>query len=73
MAGFAKGMATTSGWTLVHCDCRIRIQQDHTLMDHARTMKMTAAAGYCGDVQVRTKESFAQDFGDCNDSSCYFC
>ena len=22
MAGFAKGMATTSGWTLVQCDCR---------------------------------------------------
>ena len=27
MAGFAKGMATTSGWTLVRCDCRNRIHQ----------------------------------------------
>ena len=25
-AGFAKGMATTSGWTLVLCDCRSRIK-----------------------------------------------
>ena len=28
MAGFAKGMATTSGWALVQCDCRTRIHQD---------------------------------------------
>jgi hypothetical protein len=27
MAGFAKGMATTSAWTLVLCDCRNRIHQ----------------------------------------------
>ena len=36
-------------------------------------MKMTAAAGDGDDVQVRTKESIEQDFGDGNDSSCYFC
>ena len=73
MAGFAKGMATTSGWTLVQCDCRNLIQQDRALMDGSRAMKMAAAAGYGGDVQVRTKESIAQDSGDDNDSSCYFC
>ena len=42
-------------------------------MDRARAMKMAAAAGDGDDVQVRTKESIAQDFGDGNDSSCYFC
>ena len=36
-------------------------------------MKMAAAAGNGGDVQVRTKESIAQDFYDGNDSCCYFC
>ena len=72
MAGLAKGMATTIGWTLVRCDCRNQIQQDRTLMDCARTMKMAAAAGDSNDVQVRTKESIAQDFGDGNDSSNYF-
>ena len=41
-------------------------------MDRARTMKMAAAASYGGDVQVRTKESIAQDSGDGKDS-CYFC
>ena len=71
MAGFAKGMATTSGWTLVRCDCRNRIQQDRTLMDRVRTMKMAAAAGDGDDVQVSTTESIAQDF-DGNDSSNYF-
>ena len=34
-------------------------------------MKMAAAAGYGGDVQVRTKESIEQDSGDDIDS-CYF-
>ena len=63
MAGFAKGMATTSGWTLVLCDCRIRIQQDRTLKDRARTKKMAAAADYDRDIQVRTKESIAQGSG----------
>ena len=63
MAGFAKGMATTSGWTLVQCDCRILIQQDHTLMYRARTTEMAAAAGYVGDVQVSTKESIAKTLG----------
>ena len=72
MAGFAKGMATTSGWTLVQCDCRTRIQQDRALMDRSRAMKMAAAAGNGDDVQVLTKESIAQDFGDGIDSSCYF-
>ena len=47
--------------------------QDRTLMDRARTMTMTAAAGYGSDVQVHTTESIAQDFGDGNDASCYFC
>ena len=32
MAGFAKGMATTSGWALVRCDCRTR-KQDRASMD----------------------------------------
>ena len=73
MAGFATGMATTSGWALVRCECRIRTQQDHTLMDRSRTMKMAAASGDGDDVQVRTKESIAQDFGDGNDTSLYFC
>ena len=36
-------------------------------------MKMAAAAGDCDDVQVLTTESIAQDFGDGNDYSCYFC
>ena len=72
MAGFAKGMATTSGWTLMQCDCRIRIQQDSALKDRARTMKIAAAADYGSYVQVSTKESIAQYSGDCIDSSCYF-
>ena len=71
MAGFAKGMATTSGWTLVQCDCRNRIQQDRALMDRSLAMKMATAAGDGDDVQVRTKESIAQDFGGGIDS-CYF-
>ena len=50
MAGFAKGMATTSGWTLVRCDCRNQIQQDRKLMYWSRSMKMAAAAGN-GDEQ----------------------
>ena len=71
MAGFAKGMATTSGWALVRCDCRTRIQQDRALMNRSRAMKMAAAAGNGDDVQDRTKESNAQDSADGNDS-CYF-
>ena len=42
-------------------------------MDRSRAMKMAAAADYGGDVQVRTKESIAQDSGGGTDSSCYFC
>ena len=42
-------------------------------MDRSREMKMAAAAGYGDDVQVRTMESIAQDPGDSNDSSNYFC
>ena len=34
---------------------------------------MAAAAGDGEGVQVRTKESIPQDFGDGIDSSCYFC
>ena len=71
MTGFAKGMATTSGWALVQCDYRIRIQQYRALMDRLRAMKMAADAGDGDAVQVRTKESIAQDFGDGIDS-CYF-
>ena len=71
MAGSAKGMATTSGWALMIFDCRLRIQQDRTLMYRSRTMKMAAAAGYGGDVQDRIAESIAQDSADGNDSS-YF-
>ena len=33
---------------------------------------MAAAAGFGDEVQVSTKESIAQVFGDGNDSSCYF-
>ena len=68
MAGFAKGMATTSGWTLVQCDCRNLIQQDRTLKDRARKMKIAVAAYYCSDVQDRIEESMAQDSADGNDS-----
>ena len=67
MVGFAKGMATTSGWTLVRCDCRTRIQQDRASMDRLRTMKMAAAAGN-GDEQVRIEGSTAHDPADGNDS-----
>ena len=70
MAGFAKGMATTSGWTLVLCDCRTRIHQD-CAFKRSRTMTMAAAAGSGDDVQDRIEESIAQDFGDSIDS-CYF-
>ena len=69
MAGFAKGMATTSGWALALCDCRTRIQQYRTL-HRSRTMTMAAAAGSCGDVHDRIEESIAHDSADGNDS-CY--
>ena len=68
-----RGMATTSGRTLVLCDCRNRIQQDCTLKDGARTKKMAAAGDFGSDVQVRTKESIARDSGDGIDSYRYFC
>ena len=67
MVGFAKGMATTSGWTLVRCDCRTRIHQDCAL-HRSRTMTMAAAAGSGDDVQDRIEESTAQDSADGNDS-----
>ena len=65
MADFAKGMATNSGWALVRCDCRNRIQQDRAmaqraLMDRARTMKVAAAAGDGDDVHTQT--SFIESF-----------
>ena len=72
MAGFAEGMATTSGWALVRRDCIIRIQQDSTLMYRSRMMKMAAAACYGGDVQDRIEESITQDSADGNDSSYFF-
>ena len=65
MAGFTKGMATTSGWALVRCDCRTLIQ-DRTLMDRLCAMKMAAAAGN-GDEQDRIKGSTAYDPADGND------
>ena len=71
MTCFAMCMATTSGWALVRCDCRNRIQQDRTLTYRSRTMKMAAAAGYCSELQDRIAESIAQDSADGNDS-CYF-
>ena len=67
MAGFAKGMATTSGWALLRCDCRIRIHQDCAL-HRSRTMTMAAAAGTGDDVQDHIEESIAQDSADGNDS-----
>ena len=67
MVGFAKGMATTSGWTLVRCDCRTRIQQDRAL-HRSHTMAMAAAAGSGDDVHDRIEESMAQDSADDNDS-----
>ena len=70
MAGFAKGMATTSGWALVRCDCRTRVLQDRASMDRLRTMKMAAAAGN-GDEQVRIEGSTAHDPADGNDSFSY--
>ena len=66
MAGFTKGMATTSGWTLVLSDCRTRIQ-DRTLMYRSRAMKMAAAAGN-GDKQDRIEGSIAHDSTDGHDS-----
>ena len=70
MAGFAKGIATTSGWALVRCDCRTRVLQDRASMDRLRTMKMAAAAGN-GDEQVRIEGSTAHDPADGNDSFSY--
>ena len=35
--------------------------------------EVATASGDGDDVEVSTKESFAHDFGDSNDSSCYFC
>ena len=55
MVGFAKGMATTSGWTLVRCDCRTQIQQDCAL-HRLHTMSMAAAADVGDDVQDRIEE-----------------
>ena len=66
MAGFAKGMATTSGWALVRCDCRTQIQ-DRASMDRSRAMKMAAAAGN-GDEQDRIEGSIAHDPADGIDS-----
>ena len=69
MAGFAKGMTTTSGWALLRCDCRIWIHQDCAL-HRSRTMTMAAAAGSGGDVKDSIEESIAQDSADGN-NSCY--
>ena len=67
MTGFAKGIATTSGWALVRCDCRTRVLQDHASLDRLRTMKMAAAAGN-GDEQVLIEGSTAHDPADGIDS-----
>ena len=61
MAGFAKGMATTSGSALVQCDCRTRVQ-DRASMDRSR-----AAAADNGDEQDRIEGSTAHDPADGND------
>ena len=42
-------------------------------MNRSREMKMAADADNGDDVHVCTRESIAQDFGDGNESSCYFC
>ena len=71
MAGFVKGMATTSGWTLVRslrCDCRTLTRiQDRASTDRLRAMKMAAAAGN-GDEQDRIEGSTAHDPADGDDS-----
>ena len=64
-AGFAKGMATTSGWTLVRCDCRNRIHQvrQRRVARARRRWRPQPVHGGC-DVQDRTRASIAHDAGD---------
>ena len=65
MAGFAKGMATTSGWALVRCDCRNRIHQvrQRRVARARRRWRPQPVHGGC-DVQDRTRASIAHDAGD---------
>ena len=55
--GYATGMATTSGWTLVQCICRNRIQQGRTLKDGGRTKKMAAKGDFGRNSDVRRSAS----------------
>jgi hypothetical protein len=67
MVGFAKGMATTSGWTLVRFDCRNRINQvrQRRVARARRRWRPQPVHGGC-DVKDRTRASIAQDAGDGN-------
>jgi hypothetical protein len=67
MAGFAKGMATTSGWTLVRCDSRNLIHQvrQRRVARARRRWRPQPVHGVC-DVQDRTRASIAHDAGDGN-------
>ncbi len=67
MAGFAKGMATTSGWTLVQCDCTTWIHQvrQRGVARARRRWRPQPVHGGC-DVQDRTRASIAHDAGDGN-------
>ena len=65
MAGFAKGMAATSGWTLVRCDCRNRIhqvRQRRVARARRRWRPQPVHGGCC--VQDRTRASIAHDACD---------
>ncbi len=67
MAGFAKGMATTSGWTLVPCDCRNRIHQvsqRQVVRARRRWRPQPAHGGF--DIHYCTRESIEHDAGDGN-------
>jgi hypothetical protein len=65
MAGLAKGMATTSGCTLVLCDCRNLIHQvrQRRFSRARRRWRLQHVHGVC-DVQDRTRASIA--FDACN-------
>ncbi len=67
MAGLAKCTATTSGWTLVPCDCRNRIHQvrQRRVARARRRWRPQPVHGGC-DVQDRTRASIAHDACDCN-------
>jgi hypothetical protein len=66
MAGFAKGMATTS-WTVVRCDCRNKIHQvsQQRVARARRRWLPQPVHGGC-NVQDRTRASNAHAAGDSN-------